>query len=201
MAVNLASKAVVVATALAIAYPGIVYFGVQRFGVTALAAFLLGIVLLRLILSGNWRSLRGYPLPLAIAALCLLSITLSNLLFVKFYPVLMNLSVAAVFAVSLTQPETFIEKLAVRFKGDEAKRPEARHYMRNLTAVWVFVLLANAAVATLTALYASTQVWALYNGVISYVLMAVLFIGEVIFRGFYKRGLLRHQTVKQPIEH
>jgi uncharacterized membrane protein len=36
--------------------------------------------------------------------------------------------------------------------------------------------------ALLTSLWASTEVWALYNGLIAYLLMALLFAGEWLVR-------------------
>ena len=51
-------------------------------------------------------------------------------------------------------------------------------YTRILTAVWVSFFIANGSIAAWTALYASIDTWTLYNGLISYVLIAVLFVGE-----------------------
>jgi uncharacterized membrane protein len=54
--------------------------------------------------------------------------------------------------------------------------------------VSVFVL--NGSLALYTAVAADIEVWALYNGVIAYVLMGLLFAGEYLVRRRVRR---RHQ--------
>ncbi len=53
----------------------------------------------------------------------------------------------------------------------------------------------NGIIATLIAFSGSLTAWTIYNGLISYIIMGTLIIGELIFRYFYKRhhGLLADQ--------
>jgi uncharacterized membrane protein len=46
-------------------------------------------------------------------------------------------------------------------------------------------------VAAYTALFSTLAVWAWYNGLISYLLIATLLAGERIFRSFYRARLAR----------
>ena len=55
-------------------------------------------------------------------------------------------------------------------------------YCRNVTKIWCLFLLANSLIALYTALLTDMETWALYNGLISYILMGLLFAGEFIYR-------------------
>ena len=55
-------------------------------------------------------------------------------------------------------------------------------YTRRVTQVWCGFFIVNGSVSLLTALFASDAGWALYNGVISYALMGLLFVGEWLIR-------------------
>jgi uncharacterized membrane protein len=48
--------------------------------------------------------------------------------------------------------------------------------------VWCGFFILNGCMAAWTAFAASRETWALYNGLISYLLMGVLFAGEWVFR-------------------
>lgn len=61
--------------------------------------------------------------------------------------------------------------------------PEAGvHYTRQVTQVWCGFFFVNALVAAWTAVAVSREAWALYNGLIAYVLMGTLFAGEWLVR-------------------
>jgi uncharacterized membrane protein len=110
----------------------------------------------------------------------------SNLLLpLKLYPVLVNAALLAGFAYSLGTPMSAVERMA-RLRGEDFP-PVAQAYMRKVTQVWCGFFVVNGAIAFATALWASEAVWSLYTGVISYVLMAVLFGAEYLVRLRFKR--------------
>jgi uncharacterized membrane protein len=110
----------------------------------------------------------------------------SNLLLpLKLYPVLVNAALLAGFAWSLTTPMSAVERMA-RLRGEDFA-PPAQAYMRAVTRVWCGFFVANGAIALGTALWSSEAVWSLYTGVISYVLMAILFGAEYLVRMRFKR--------------
>lgn len=110
----------------------------------------------------------------------------SNLLLpLKLYPVLVNIGLLAGFGYSLTTPMSAVERMA-RLRGADFP-PVAQAYMRTVTQVWCGFFVVNGAIALGTALWASEAVWSLYTGVISYVLMAVLFGAEYLVRLRFKR--------------
>jgi uncharacterized membrane protein len=51
----------------------------------------------------------------------------------------------------------------------------------------VFFFGINGAIALATALWASAAFWSLYNGLIAYMLMGLLFAGEYLVRSHFKR--------------
>jgi uncharacterized membrane protein len=98
----------------------------------------------------------------------------------KLYPALVNAVLLAVFATSLARPPSVIERLARLSVPDLP--PAGVRYTRRVTQVWCVFFVGNGMVALATALWASTEVWAFYNGFLAYVLMGVLFGAEWLVR-------------------
>ena len=91
---------------------------------------------------------------------------------------------AVLFASTLRFGPPLIERIA-RFNG----MPISEHglsYVRTLTGVWAGFFVLNGLIALWTALRASIDIWALYNGLLSYALIGALLLGEWVFRGWYK---------------
>lgn len=158
---------------LTLAYPLIVYLSLGHFEPRWLALLLVLLALLRALASREpmwWFAAAGASL-LAVAAM------LGNaLLPLKLYPVLVNAVLLLVFASSLRFPPSAIERMA-RLREPELP-PQAVAYTRQVTKVWCGFFVGNGAIALATALYASEAVWALYNGLIAYVLIGLLFAVE-----------------------
>lgn len=96
------------------------------------------------------------------------------------YPVLVSLSVAGVFALSLRYPPTVVERIARLSEPDLSFEGVA--YTRHVTEVWVVFLLLNASISAATALWGSLAQWTLWNGLLSYLCMGTLFVGEWLVR-------------------
>jgi uncharacterized membrane protein len=84
------------------------------------------------------------------------------------------------FGLSLVYPPSMAERFARVSEPELA--PYGVRYTRHVTQVWCVFFVGNGAVATYTALYASREIWAWYNGLIAYLLMGILFAGEWLFR-------------------
>ncbi|NGZ84073.1 hypothetical protein [Duganella aceris] len=173
----------VLTAAVTLLYPLAIWFGHGQVEPRWLAGLLLLAVATRLPalkLSGVARWSVAGALVLVACAIW------SNLLLpLKLYPVLVNLALLAGFAYSLTTPVSAVERMA-RLRGEDFP-PVAQAYMRSVTRVWCGFFVFNGAVAFGTALWASEAVWSLYTGVISYLLMAVLFGAEYLVRLRFKR--------------
>lgn len=174
--------------AASLLYPAIVYAVHDVVAPSAFIAAILLLIALRLATSGgsaerSWR----WALVAVVVAMLIIG-ALDAVLAVRAYPVLMSLSVAAVFGVTLWRPPSLIERFA---RMRQPALPQgAVVYCRRLTVAWTGFLIFNAAVAGATALWADIIVWSLWTGLISYVLIAILFLGEMAVRPF----LLRHKA-------
>jgi len=111
-----------------------------------------------------------------------------------YYPVLVNAVFLLAFAGSLFQSQTFIERLARRF--DPELPPQGVRYTRKVTLAWCAFFVVNGGIAWWTTAQ-PMSVWALYNGLISYVAMGVMFGGEWLIR---RRVIRRFSSVESSHE-
>lgn len=157
-------------------YPFAVFWSVREGHVTW-AAILLAIAAILQALTGKSR----VSWILAAVALLLAALTWISdaALPVKFYPVAVNVAWLAFFSTTLTG-ESVVEKLA-KLK-EPALPPEASSYCRKVTVAWCVFFVANGAVALDSALNRTDAWWALYNGLVAYLLMGVMFAGEWLIR-------------------
>ncbi|WP_211333639.1 septation protein IspZ [Sinobacterium caligoides] len=175
-------------------YPLAIYFGLQHGSIERVALVLAVLFSARLLMLRLDRSVDNTTSPLLSvmvlaaglgASLALLGYLFNDSVFFRYYPVLVNGLMAAVFIHSLRHGPPIIERLA---RLHEAELPESGVvYTRAVTKVWVVFFAINGAVALYTALWASLSVWTLYNGLLSYLLMGTLFVCEWLVRGWYRR--------------
>jgi uncharacterized membrane protein len=96
-----------------------------------------------------------------------------------YYPVLVNAVFLLAFAASLFQSQTLIERLARRL--NPALPPHGVRYTRKVTIAWCVFFIVNGSIAWWTTTQAMS-VWTLYNGLIAYVAMGIMFGGEWLIR-------------------
>ena len=126
------------------------------------------------------RVLRLIAVPLIVWGLYLLRV---NVWF-RLYPAVMVSIALCAFSVSLFR-RPLVETFARRMGETLDARGVA--YCRTVTWVWTVFLAVHLGVTILTA-FASHEVWALYNGLIAYVLMGALFLGEWLCRRRLRHG-------------
>ncbi|HCH5666592.1 TPA: hypothetical protein NKZ44_003691 [Vibrio parahaemolyticus] len=170
------------------AYPFAVYFGIDKFGLNLVGGLLIAALLLRLFVA-NRTSLKEFKfLALTTGAVGILLVALGMVFkqhgWLKFYPVVVNVCMLCVFAFSLKQPQSIIERLA-RLQEPELL-PSGVAYTRKVTMVWCVFFVLNAAFALYTC-FLPVKIWTLYNGLISYLLAGSLFAGEWIVRQFVRK--------------
>ena len=100
-----------------------------------------------------------------------------------YYPVVINLTMLALFSYSLYQGPSMIERLA-RLKEPDLP-DEAIGYLKKVTLLWCGLFILNGSMAAYTAAFTSLATWTLYNGLIAYVLMGLLLGGEWLYRSFW----------------
>ena len=98
------------------------------------------------------------------------------------YPVLINTFLALVFYLSLKKTP-IITKLAML--KDKNLPLKAINYTANLTKIWLGFFIINGLVSAILALRDNKIYWLIYCGIISYFLIGILILGELIFRKFY----------------
>lgn len=177
-------KLLAVINALLVAgYPLAVYVGLTR-----LSARGVGLVMLLLLLPTlalKFRNAKREDLavalrvPLSIMAVAGLSALLDDPRFVLGTPVLINLLLLFQFAGSLrTTP--IVERFA-RMQQPELSQAQLG-YCRSVTKVWCVFFVLNALVSAVLAVRGPVSAWALYTGVIAYVLIGVVATVEYVVR-------------------
>lgn len=160
-------------------YPFAVYFGTHYLEPWKIASVLLVLLGIRLIASysvKHWSS----PLLLVGMVYCVFAIWSNELLTLRFYPAIANAAMLLLFSWTLLSPPSLIERIAKIQHPDLP--PEGIVYTRRVTQVWCAFFIVNGGIAFATALWGSFELWSLYNGLIAYLLMGLLFVGEYIVR-------------------
>lgn len=168
--------------ALTVTYPLAVYYGLTRLGtrsVVVLLAVLLGLGALL-----KWKVLVQQPreligILLAGGAL-LLSALFNDHRFLLATPVLINAGLFVTFAGSLRTETPLVERFA-RLQVSDLSAEELR-YCRRVTQVWSAFFVLNGSIALGLAVLAPLSWWALYNGLLAYVLIGLLGASEYVLR-------------------
>ena len=164
---------------LTLLYPFAVYFGIQYLEPWKIACLLIVLLGIRLIAS---YSVKHWSSPLLMLGMiyCGFAIWSNELVTLRFYPVMVNAAMLLFFSWSLWSPPSLIERIA-RIQHPDLPS-EGVIYTRRVTQVWCAFFIVNGSIALITALWSSIEVWSLYNGLIAYLLMGLLFVGEYIVR-------------------
>ncbi len=171
----------VAVTLLLVLYPLLVYVGIQQLGPRVLAAILLAAALARLVIAKISGKVLGNSAWLLLAAAAATGLTLvtGSVFGLKIYPVLVSGVLLVLFGISLWRPPSMIERFA-RLQQPDLPAP-AIAYTRKVTWVWCGFFVVNGAVATAT-IFAGDYWWALYNGLVSYLLIGLLLAVEYLVR-------------------
>jgi uncharacterized membrane protein len=172
---------------ITVAYPVGVWWSLGHLPPWAPGLLIAAVALLRVAITGRplWWILAAVALLLALAGWLA-----HDWLPAKLYPVAVNAALLAAFGYSLYRGPPMVERLARL--SEPSLSAEAIAYTRRVTVIWVVFFGLNGSIALVTALWAPDAVWALYNGVIAYVLVALLFAVEYLVR---RRVRARHASV------
>lgn len=179
---------------LALLYPVLVFFGLKVLEPKWIALFLMAFFLLRMLLQKKRSNLSLPQPPYALALLLLIPLFLSLEVFSNrgfwflFIPTFVNLNLLLTFAATLVKGPTMVEwfaRLQVKYLS-----PEELLYCRRVTWVWCSFFVLNAALSLSTIFLHNMKLWTLYNGLLSYVLMGMLFAVEYVYRHYRFRRYL-----------
>jgi len=173
---------------LLIAYPFVVFMGLKYVEPRWLAIFLLFVISVRLFLSKSLvEKMPWLPIAAILGALVLgFSTLFNNDLGILLYPVAVNLAMFGAFGYSLIKKPSIIETLARMSEPD--LDAHGVQYTEKVTVVWCVFFIGNGIAAFYTALYMSKDIWMLYNGLLSYIAMGVLFGSEYLVRCYVKKN-------------
>ena len=171
-------------------YPFLVYLGINYINLSALGILLALVFTVRFLFSDQFKIAQFKVLAQLTASIGLILVLSSIILqqqdLLKFYPVAVSLSLFAIFAYSLTTPKSIITHIAeIQNRGSLPKK--ALLYTRNVTKVWCLFFTINASIAFISC-FQSQQFWTLYNGLISYLLIGLLFMAEWVVRQRVQRS-------------
>lgn len=183
---------VVVITTLA--YPALVYIGLGRVDPLWMCAALMGIALLRIIVS---RQLEWLWVVCGVFILSTISVWQKSWIPLKFYPVVVNFVLFVFFLLSLRFGRPVIERIARLQESDLSSI--GIKYTRQVTIIWCLFFIFNGTLAAITATWCSNEVWVLYNGLISYILIGFVFGVEWLVRRRV-RGAIRYVKTREDLD-
>ena len=174
-------------TILIIIYPFIIYYCVLNNLYTASVSILLFILALKLITGGKRNINNTLLLFLIGCSLCILFILSKNFIFLKLYPILVNILLLFTFGSTLFYGNrSLIEIIASLKTPKEEQDLFFKNYCRHITIVWCIFFIFNGAIAAITAIWCSDKIWAFYTGFVSYFLIALMFLAEYVYRNIVK---------------
>jgi len=174
--------------ALLAAYPFGVYFLMGRGNLRIAGLALVAVLAIRLLTPGAPRLQALAALATGTVFAAAIVATNSELL-ARLYPVGVSATMLAVFGWTLLRPPSMVERIA-RATGAVLDEAGVR-YTRAVTVIWCVFFIANGAVAFATAVAGSREAWALYNGLLSYLLAGALLVGERLVRELVRRRATR----------
>jgi uncharacterized membrane protein len=121
-----------------------------------------------------------YPAMLLAIGCALASVFLNHAGALKLIPVVINFACLIGFASTLRHPPSMIERFARLQEPDFSDTAIA--YTRKVTMVWCGFFLLNGSASLYTALFTDMATWTLYNGLIAYLFLGLLFIVEYCVR-------------------
>ena len=165
-------------------YPFLIYFGLRDFQPRILSCLLLVLAVFRFI---SWKvnKDKGYQKTInlcwAIVLLIVILFTVVTGLKVGLYlyPFLINLTFLIFFYASILKPPTIIEQIARRTSSEFPDH--AVSYTNKVAYAWCLFFIFNGSMSIIS-IFLSEEWWLFYNGFLSYILIAVMFGVEYLFR-------------------
>jgi len=175
---------------LLLLYPVLIYFGLNYFTPAHLGLFFLALFILRIFFSKSTNKIARWQLIFTVViggTLATLTWIFDSKEYLLWYPVGLSIAFFLVFTMSIIFPPTVIEQIA-RPRNKDFPEVAVVH-TRNVTIVWATFFALNIVVSSWTVLSDDMEVWTLYNGLISYIIVGILIGIEVLVRRRMKRNL------------
>jgi len=160
-------------------YPFAVYFGIKIVPAGYFGIALGILVLLRLAVIRPDERRIVLPVTLLLLFYAMFAAVVGKTQALLYYPVLVNLLLFLLFGASLVSGEPLLLRL-VRLRGMKMSE-HAPLYLWWLTAIWSAFFVVNGLIAFWTTTR-SLEIWTLYNGLLSYLLIGLLMVLELVYR-------------------
>ena len=173
---------------LLLLYPFLIYFGLDYFTPSHLGLFFLALFILRVIFTKTKSKTARWQLIFTVVIggiLAILTWIFDSEEFLLWYPVGLSAAFFLIFTISIIFPPTVIEQIARGYSKHFP--PIAVVHTRNVTIVWAVFFAINIFVSSWTVVYGGMEVWTLYNGLISYIIVGILVGGELLVRRRMKK--------------
>jgi uncharacterized membrane protein len=179
-------------------YPALIFYFlvIRKMPLRLFSLFVMAFALLVFITGTSAQSKKkGIPLFwnfIALFALGGLCLIMNSAVILKLYPLLMNILFLAAFGGTLFSPPSMIFRFAtMQDKSIRGSLNEKRvaAYCRKVTVVWCGFFVFNGSMAAWTIFSGSDALWSVYNGLISYILIGVLFAGEFMVRKMVQKKM------------
>lgn len=175
---------VIVQVLVGIAYPILIFLSLTWLEPREVAFVVLGLAALRLLSLRRGAAVafaKEVWIPVALVGVVALGTAIWNdPMGLLITPTLINAALLATFGTSLWAERPIVERFA-RLQAKDLSDAEVR-YCRRVTKVWCGFFVANGSTALYLALARDVETWALFTGLISYLLVGMLFGGEYIYR-------------------
>lgn len=122
--------------------------------------------------------------PILITLCVIFIFYIKRFIVLKFYPPICNLFIFSIFFFSLFAKETVVQKIAKIQEGVLSE--SALIYTRRVTYVWAIFTFLNFLISIWT-IFQTDKIWMLYNGLVSYLLVGIVFGIEYLIRIRLKR--------------
>lgn len=168
-------------------YPFVVYFGLNHWHweLRYISLLLITVITVRLLLSYSKQSKTQSFMQLLFILFLVIAALFDSEIGLLYYPVIVSAAMFLLFFYSLLFPPSMIEKVTRLIEKDLSRL--AIDYTRKVTIVWAIFFFCNGLVAFYTAMFCDYKTWALYNGFISYAVIAMIFMIEYPFRLYIKK--------------
>jgi len=176
-------------------FPFLVYLGIRKDATLTVTLLILGMAVIHFAgiagkpekhqITGRYHRILVFVAVLIMAGFFWWS---GDFAVVKMYPLLITGSFFAVFAGSLLPGRTPVIELFASITVKKEERDDFfRKYCRKVTHVWCVFFIINGSISAYTAVCCSDETWILYNGMISYILLGMMFGGEYAVRVILRR--------------
>ena len=156
----------IISSIIMVVYPFIIYYSLQH-NLPMISVITLLLILTLRTFTGGRQKFKANVCMFAVGiCLCALFIIKQDFIYMKLYPIAVNMFCLFIFGSTLMWGEkSLVERIA---------------------AIITPIDIVNGSLATITAFWCSDKIWAFYTGFLSYLLIALMFIAEYFYRNRLK---------------